>query len=100
MVLCLVGMTNPAARTGRNRSASAADTARHFRSGRPACRPGSGHRGRIAVSGVTRRVRWLGEPIAGPAAAGRMQPAPVGTAEPGGQAGAKLVADVGHGRAW
>jgi hypothetical protein len=45
-----------------------------------------------------RRVRWLQEPVAGLAAAGGLQPAPVDAGEPGGQAAAELAADIGHGR--
>jgi hypothetical protein len=45
---------------------------------------------------ITRRVRWLGEPVAGSVAAGGMQPKPMFASEPGGQATAKLGADVGH----
>ena len=46
-----------------------------------------------------RRVRWLQEPVAGSAATGGMQPAPVDAGEPGGQAAAELAADIGHRRA-
>src|SRR5215211_4043849 len=42
------------------------------------------------------RVRPLQEPVAGAAAAGRMQPTLVGATEPGGQAAAELAADIGH----
>ena len=44
-----------------------------------------------------RWVRWLQEPIAGLAAAGGMQPAPMGASDPGGQAAAELATDIGHG---
>src|SRR5215211_4059511 len=44
------------------------------------------------------RVRPLQEPVAGSAAAGGMQPAPVDATQPGGQATAELAADIGHGR--
>jgi hypothetical protein len=44
------------------------------------------------------RVQWLGEPVAGLAAAGGMQPAPVDATNPGGQAAAELAADIGHRR--
>jgi hypothetical protein len=43
-------------------------------------------------------VQWLGEPVAGLAAAGGMQPAPLDTSQPGGQAAAELAADIGHRR--
>src|SRR5215211_7505675 len=48
------------------------------------------------------RVRYhvpgavLQELVAGSAAAGGMQPAPMGAGEPGGQAAAELAADIGH----
>jgi hypothetical protein len=45
-----------------------------------------------------RRLRWLEEPLAGSAAAGGMQPAPMDANEPGGQAAAELAADIGHRR--
>jgi hypothetical protein len=47
---------------------------------------------------VSARVRWLGEPVAGSRTAGGMQPAPVDTTDPGGQAAAELAADIGHRR--
>jgi hypothetical protein len=46
-----------------------------------------------------RRLRRLGEPVAGLAAGGGMQPTSVGASEPGGQATPELPADVGHRRA-
>jgi hypothetical protein len=36
---------------------------------------------------------WLQELVAGSATAGGVQPAPMGTSDPGGQAAAELVAD-------
>jgi hypothetical protein len=64
---------------------------------RPAVQVPDTH-GRSAASGVTRRLRWLGEPVAGSAAAGGVQPAPVDASEPGGQAAAQLAADRDHRR--
>src|SRR5215218_4014459 len=46
---------------------------------------------------VVQRDRWLGEPLVRSAAAGGMQPAPMGTTKPGGQAAPELAADIGHG---
>jgi hypothetical protein len=89
----------PPSRPCRNRSGPAADPVEHFRCGRPVCRPGSGHADRPQPRPVcARRVRWLGEPVAGVAAAGAMQPAPVDMNNPGGQAAAELAADMGHRR--
>ena len=42
------------------------------------------------------RMGWLQEPVAGLAAAGGMQPAPMDANNPGGQAAAELAADIGH----
>jgi hypothetical protein len=93
---CPAGMaTRPPVRTQER---TAADTAGHFRCGRPGCRPGSGHRGRTAASGVRPAGAVLREPVAGSAAAGGMQPAPVDAGDPGGQAAAELAADIGHRR--
>jgi hypothetical protein len=44
------------------------------------------------------RCRRLEEPVAGLAATGGMQPAPVDATQPGGQAATKLAADIGHRR--
>jgi hypothetical protein len=44
------------------------------------------------------RCGRLEEPVAGLAAAGGMQPAPMDTTQPGGQAAAELAADIGHRR--
>jgi hypothetical protein len=45
-----------------------------------------------------RRVRRLQEPVARSAAAGGMQPAPMDTGDPCGQAAAELATDIGHRR--
>jgi hypothetical protein len=44
------------------------------------------------------RVRPLQELVAGAAAAGRMEPTPMGAAEPGGQPAAELATEIGHRR--
>jgi hypothetical protein len=54
--------------------------------------------GRSAASGAHAAVRWLREPVTGLAAAGGMQPAPVGASKPRGQPATQLAADVGHRR--
>jgi hypothetical protein len=61
----------------RKQRRSCRRTAGHVRCGRPACRPGSGHRRTLCRSGVTRQIRWLRKLVVGLAAAGGMQPAPV-----------------------
>jgi hypothetical protein len=82
----------------RKQERTAAATAGHFRCGRPACRPGSDTADSLPRPVSARRVRWLQELVAGQAAAGGMQPAPVDASDPGGQAAAELAADIGHRR--
>jgi hypothetical protein len=77
---------------------SAVDAAGHFRCGRPIGCLSSGHlrtgcRVRRRPAGVV-----LQELVAGLAAAGGVQPTPVGASKPGGQPAAELAADVGHRR--
>jgi hypothetical protein len=82
-----------------DRCGSVADTARHFRCGRSPLRPRCGHRRRACrVRCPPVRVWWLGEPAAGSAAGGGMQPAPVDAGKSGGQATAELAANIGHRR--
>jgi hypothetical protein len=53
-------------------------------------------RGRAAASGDLPAGPVLWELIAGSAAAGGMQPAPVDTSQPSGQPAAELATDIGH----
>ena len=53
---------------------------------------------RTAASSVPQRCGRLEEPVAGLAATGGMQPAPVDATQPGGQAATELATDIGHRR--
>ena len=70
--------------TGRSMSLRSSQSIRH------------GSTRTVAKRSPAAPAQWLREPVAGLAAAGGMQPAPVGASEPGGQAAAELGADVGH----